>query len=333
MPQTIEKITAYFLFLFLFSIHVCAQSSAAVSTSYKIKFISSIESANDLESRSIFAVLSDFIFGAEAVKLSTPISVIARDSTELIVLDKGLNKLILIDLESGEFNVIDSEFDFASLVSICKFQDEKYLFTDSKKGKIYVYDYLENEISLINDSLKLIKPTGIGFVNSLREIWVSETGRHSIVVLSETGELIKRIGRRGVNENEFNFPTSIWVDKDEKVYITDALNFRIQVFDRHGDFLFMFGEQGDASGYFARPKGIATDTTGNIYVVDALFHSVQIFNPSGEYLSFFGFQGREKGNFWLPNGLFIDKKNRIYVADSYNSRIQIFQLLENKDEK
>jgi DNA-binding beta-propeller fold protein YncE len=232
----------------------------------------------------------------------------------------------MIGLADGEIELANQ--NFPSLVAICKFNNDKMLFTDSKNNSIYCFDK-ENKVYLLNDSLRLNKPTGIGFVKSTKEIWVSETGNHSIVILDAQGKFLRRIGQRGTEANEFNFPTSIWVDKNEHIYIVDAMNYRIQIFDKDGNFLSNFGEQGDATGYFARPKGIATDSFGNIYVVDALFHNVQIFASDGRYLYNFGGQGTKDGDFWLPSGIYIDDEDKIYVADSYNSRIQIFKLIQN----
>lgn len=321
-----HKLLVFIIFMLIFFAENSAQNNYDTSNVYKVKFIRSITSIQDIENQNFFSKIFSLILGEEYSRLQKPISLIAKDSVELIILDQGLSKLVSINTKKKKFEIIETNITFPSLISICKFNGDKYLFTDSKNDKIYIYNHQTNTIKSLNDSLWLNKPTGIGFVKSKNEIWVSETGSHSISVLNESGRLIKRIGKRGTGEAEFNFPTSIWVDKKGKVYIVDALNFRIQIFDYDGNFIFMFGEQGDASGYLARPKGIATDSYGNIYIADALFHSVQIFNSKGVYLSYFGTQGREKGKFWLPNGLYIDKNDRIYIADSYNSRIQIFQL-------
>ncbi len=328
-----RKLLTFLLYMLIFFAENSAQNNYDTSNVYKVKFIRSITSIQDIKSKSFFSKISSLILGEDNLKLQKPISLIAKDSTELIILDQGLNKLVSLNTEKKRFELIETNLTFPSLVAISKFKGNKYLFTDSKNDNIYIYNNGTNSIKPLSDSLWLNKPTGIGFVKSKNEIWVSETGNHSVSVLNESGQLIKRIGKRGVGKAEFNFPTSIWVDKNGKVYIVDALNFRIQIFDYDGNFISMFGEQGDATGYFARPKGIAADSYGNIYIADALFHSIQIFNSKGVYLYSFGTQGREKGKFWLPNGLYIDKNDRIYIADSYNSRIQIFQLIKNSYER
>lgn len=324
MSRILDKKILFLFYTIVFCTCCFAQTSTD-SLSFNINFHKSISSIDDLEDESLLDKIGNLIFGDDNAILNKPTGVIALPNKEIIVLDQGLYGLVSIDLDENNINKLNSEFQFPSLVSICNYKENQMLLTDSKNNRIYVID-AEEDIYLLNDTLLINKPTGIGYVNSTKEIWVSETGTHSILVLDNQGIFKKRIGIRGTNKGKFNFPTSIWVGNEENIYVVDAINFRIQIFDKSGNLIRMFGEQGDATGYFARPKGIATDAFGNIYVVDALFHTVQIFNNEGDFLYNFGSQGKEDGKFWLPNGIYIDEQNYIYIADSYNSRIQIFQL-------
>jgi DNA-binding beta-propeller fold protein YncE len=221
---------------------------------------------------------------------------------------------------------------FPSLVGICFFPGNKMLFTDSYLNKIFVYNPDKKEIRTLNDSIILDQPTGIAYSEINHEIWVVETRAHYISVLDDKGRRKRTIGKRGVEPGEFNYPTSIWIDKTGKAYVIDALNFRVQIFSKDGDLISFFGENGDGGGNLARPKGIATDSYGNIYIVDALFNTVQIFDISGNFLHAFGSQGKDQGEFWMPSGIYVDDSNYIYVADSYNSRVQVFQF-QNGDLK
>lgn len=293
---------------------------------FRIAHIKSISSVNDIKKNNLFDQINNWLFGEEALVLIKPTNLLSNGAGSLTVLDQGLFNLVNCDLYNGKFESLD--YNYPSLVSICKYENSIMLFTDSKNNMIYSLTK-ENKVNPLNDSLNLNRPTGIGYVKSRKEIWVSETGKHSIAILDSLGKFNRRIGKRGTKQSEFNYPTSIWVGKDENIFIVDALNFRVQIFDKYGKFISMFGKQGDATGYFGRPKGIATDSFGNIYVVDALFHHVQIFDKNGRYLYNFGGQGTEEGKFWIPNGIYIDESDIIYIADSYNSRVQIFTLIQN----
>jgi len=270
----------------------------------------------------------DFIMGKkEKVVLSKPVAIMATNPEDFWILDQGNGVLFKIRNELGEMpHIRNNKFKtFNSLVGICAFGENKLLFTDSYLNKIFVFTEGDKVLKTLNDTLELDQPTGIAYSPLNHQIWVIETKSHRIAILDENGRLIKRIGSRGTAPGEFNFPTSIWLDKTGKAFIVDALNFRIQIFSKDGEFISIFGKAGDATGYFARPKGIATDSFGNIYVADALFNAVQIFDQTGNFLFTFGVQGREKGEFWMPAGVYIDDKDFIYVADCYNFRVQVFQ--------
>ena len=261
--------------------------------------------------------------------LTRPVGVFAANPADFWVLDQGDETVLQVQKNKVEIprSIRKKENYFTSLVGVCALPDGDILFTDSRLNKVFLLSVVQKKLSILNDTLQFQQPTGIAYSAATDEIWVVETNAHRVSVLSRNGELIKRIGSRGDANGQFNFPTSICIDKAGDVYIVDAMNFRVQIFHKNGEFGSTFGEAGDGTGFFARPKGIATDTYGNIYVADALFHVVQIFDKSGTFLYSFGKQGREKEEFWMPAGIYIDSKNYIYVADSYNSRIQIFQLI------
>ncbi|MEN8118795.1 MAG: 6-bladed beta-propeller [Bacteroidota bacterium] len=276
--------------------------------------------------------ISKVIFGKEPLFLKKPFNVIAKNPNDFWILDQGRGGIVHIKKSSAEIpRFILKELEgFTSLVGVSSIDDGKILITDSHLDNVYLIDLLKKKIIPLNEALILKRPTGIAYSKITDEIWVVETGSHSICVLNREGEILKRIGQRGKGPGEFNFPTFIWIDKLGNAYIVDSMNFRIQIFNKQGEFVTTFGQIGDASGYFSRPKGIATDSFGNIYVADALFHVVQIFDKSGRFLYRFGQQGNGKSEFWMPTGIFIDEKNYIYVADSYNSRVQVFQLVTSE---
>ncbi|MFZ4546910.1 MAG: 6-bladed beta-propeller [Bacteroidales bacterium] len=296
----------------------------------KVVWIKSWPSDNNGTHKKIKDRLNSIVFGIKPRALSNPISVFASTVEDYWVLDQGGNTIFQVEKELGEIpqSVRKADLVLSSLVGICLGPNSSILFTDSKTAKIYNISPGNKKLTCLNDSLVLEQPTGIAYSAERKEIWVVETKAHRISVLTENGELIRRIGNRGNAPGEFNYPTHIWIDKKGYAYITDALNFRIQVIDATGKVISVFGEAGDGSGYLARPKGIATDSIGNIYVVDALFHVVQVFDIKGNFLYKFGNQGHGDGEFWMPNGIFIDDKNYIYIADTYNSRVQIFKLIQ-----
>jgi len=299
----------------------------------EIKWVSQWPSAKSKQQdKEVKHQIKDFIIGKKKSGLVRPVAILAFNQNSFWILDQESNAIFQVTDDAGKIpRFIERKNDkYSSLVGICKYLDTEMLFTDSRANKIFVINPEKKECVILNDSLKLNKPTGIAYSALNKEIWVLETGAHRIVVLNEKGDIKKTIGSRGSAKGEFNFPTHIWIDKKGNAFVTDAMNFRIQVLNKDGIVTSVFGKSGDATGYFSSPKGVATDSYGNVYVADALFHVVQVFDVNGIFLYTFGSQGNEEGQFWMPSGIYIDESDKIYVADSYNSRIQIFQLITGK---
>lgn len=320
----------FFLSLMLMSLLTC-NTYAQVSEEVKgeVVYVGSWPNKEMLQAKkSFFKKLNNIVFGSNDFKFTKPVSLLKDSLSNYWILDQENKKIIEGDnKEYKTIKFIEKEKkDLASLVSISKFSNGRMLVCDSYLNKIFVVDPIKKMFYSLNDSLELLRPTGIVYTPSSNLIWVAETGKHQILVLDESGKLVKVIGKRGLGSGEFNFPSSLAVDNFENIYVVDAMNFRIQIFDKNGEFKSMFGSNGDGTGSFASPKGIAIDSYGHIYVVDALFHAVQIFNSRGDFLYAFGTQGRGDGEFWMPSGIFIDSMNHIYIADTYNSRIQEFSL-------
>ncbi len=283
--------------------------------------------------KSIARRFLQLFIGKKTPALIRPFSVYADDN-EIWVLDQGKKTVLRIKDKVGKITQFfyEGSSGFPSLIDICVDDEGTVYFTDSKLNQIFYIRKGSKKAEILNDSLRLSRPTGIAFSLKNKVLWVAETYAHCLTALNKKGEVIQRIGHRGILPGLFNFPTFIWIDNFGMIYVIDSMNFRVQKFNVDGKFISTFGKCGDAAGYFSHPKGIATDSRGNIYVADSRFHAIQIFDKQGNFLDIFGNQGRGSGEFWLPSDIFIDKSDRIYVADSYNRRVQIFQIYTGYEE-
>ena len=138
------------------------------------------------------------------------------------------------------------------------------------------------------------------------------------------GSVLQTIGKTGVGNGEFNFPTELRLYGDNLI-VVDAMNFRVQVLDRSGNFRYAIGRIGEGRGEMFRPKGVGVDSEGHLYVVEAVRGMVQVFDQEGRLLYYFGQKGAGLGEFQLPTGLWIDRNDRVLVVDSYSHRVQVFR--------
>jgi DNA-binding beta-propeller fold protein YncE len=137
-------------------------------------------------------------------------------------------------------------------------------------------------------------------------------------------EYIGQFTRFGRGDGEITWPTSVAVDRDGNVYVSDEERHDVQVFDRDGNFLRRWGSLGSGPGQFNHPSGLAADQEGNVLVVDSLNNRVQKLTPDGRMLLIWGEAGAGPGQFNLPWGIGADRQGRVYVADWRNGRVQQF---------
>ena len=72
--------------------------------------------------------------------------------------------------------------------------------------------------------------------------------------------------------NQLNWPTSLYVDEEQAVYVSDSNDHRVMKWNKGAkEGIAMAGRQGYASALtqLSYPQGLFVDTSGTIYVADA----------------------------------------------------------------
>lgn len=243
----------------------------------------------------------------------------------LVVADPGASLLHLIDLETRRWRIVGDTLSgrLVSPVDVACLPDGRILTSDSSQGVVFVYDSAGTPLGQFGFS-ELLRPTGLTFDSVLERVWLTETVAHRVLAFDLEGDEILRLGVRGIEYGEFNYPTRISPDGRGGVWLTDSLNFRLQHVTSEGEVDRTLGFAGDRAGTLARPRGLLVDGAGRVLVVDALLDVVQIFDVEGRLLLAFGGRGRSPGQFWLPSGIALDGGGHLFVSDSYNSRVQVF---------
>ena len=144
----------------------------------------------------------------------------------------------------------------------------------------------------------------------------------SIVTINE--DYVSKFSTGGTGDGQMVWPTSIAIDKNENVYVSDENLQRISIFSKDGEFLSKWGEAGDGDGQIDRPSGLAFDSEDNLFIVDSANNRIQKFTKDGKFLAKWGQFGSGEGEFNLPWGIDIDKEDNVYIADWRNNRVQKF---------
>jgi DNA-binding beta-propeller fold protein YncE len=142
-------------------------------------------------------------------------------------------------------------------------------------------------------------------------------GNSRVLKFSRDGKLVKRWGRKGKGEGEFNLPHAICLDDRGRVYVGDRQNNRVQVFDADGKFLAVWKESG-------APYGLFRTGDGRLFVADGRAGWVKVLDGEGKSLGRFGEKGDGPGQFKLPHMLCVDSHGAVYIAEVDGKRVQKF---------
>ena len=145
-----------------------------------------------------------------------------------------------------------------------------------------------------------------------------------ITVCTLDEQYITEFGSYGEGDGQMIWPTSIALDCQSNVYLTDEWLNRITVFSKDGEFLKKWGEPGSGDGQLDGPAGLVISADDILFLTDSRNHRVQKFTLDGRYLGQFGSRGSGESQLDLPWGITLDQDGNVYVADWRNDRVQQF---------
>lgn len=191
-----------------------------------------------------------------------------------------------------------------------------------------------------NAADQLYNPSGI-FIDSTGNMYVADQYNQRIQnfpagsTSSTNGITVAGGNGWGNAANQFEAPTSVYIDPSGNIYVTDAGNLsRIQKFPAgstsatNGITVAGGNGPGSAANQLIGPNSIYVDHSGNIYVDDERNYRVQKF-PVGSTsttnavtIAGGNGQGTTSNQLGVPYGMYIDSLLNIYIADYSNARIQ-----------
>ena len=158
-------------------------------------------------------------------------------------------------------------------------------------------------------------------VDSLGNIYVTDTGNHRIQVFGSHGEFIAQFGEKGSAEGFFHEPVGIAIDTQGNLLIADTWNHRVQKLRVTGEYLASWPISGWSGQSVLNKPYIAVDSANNFYVTDPENHRVAKYGPDGQLQTAWGSPGTDATSIRFPTGIAIDGQGFILVADSRNNRI------------
>jgi DNA-binding beta-propeller fold protein YncE len=194
-----------------------------------------------------------------------PVMVFNHDGEFLNSWGKGLFK-------QGHFIRIDPKgylwiADIAThVVTKCTTEGEVLLTlgTRDKPSETGVAPDVDDYRSITHPAGPFNSPTDIAFATS-GDVYVSDGyGNSRIHQFSKEGDLLSSWGQPGNGHKQFNLPHSVWIDRQNRLYVIDRENNRIQIFTLEGDFI---NEWTD----FSRPNQIYIDSNNTMFVIECAY--------------------------------------------------------------
>lgn len=289
----------------------------------------------DVEAESKF---KKFLIGASPASpfdnLSKPHAVAFDPQGRILVTDWASKALLRFDRNEGRFDVLGTQgtLTLKQPLGLGISPDGTIYVADVGHQRVLAFDPEGKLVNTFGSHGELENPTDAAPSPDGTKLYVADSKGQQIVVFDRTtAERLSSFGSRGVDEGEFNFPTSLAFDKEGNLYVVDQLNARVQVFAPDGEYLDQFGQLGTGPGSFTRPKDVAVDEVGFIYVVDNAFNNVQLFDLDFSLLTFVGQGGNEPGRFLGASGIAVHG-DEFAVVDQIGHRVQVFRFIVPKDQ-
>ena len=175
-------------------------------------------------------------------------------------------------------------------------------------------------------SSMVIRDDGVIFVVSRGKS--STKGSNGIQMVTKDHDFLGQIGTYGAGLGGMMWPTSVVLDSDENLYLSDEYFNKVTKFDREGNPISEWGRKGSGDGEFNQPSGLLI--RGKVmYVVDSRNNRIQMYTLDGDFIDQWGSAGEGNGEFNLPWGICDDSEGNIYIADWRNDRVQKFDAKGN----
>ena len=138
-----------------------------------------------------------------------------------------LNAEFELEVSFGDFDWGEGALGDPARVFVSR--DDYVFVSDSKEGRIVVFDYYGNYLYRIGENI-LKMPAGVVTSQDGLMLFVSDVAKHQIFVFDKEGRLISQIGSQGEKFGAFQNPRDLAL-YNNVLYVADTDNHRIQVFE------------------------------------------------------------------------------------------------------
>ncbi len=201
-------------------------------------------------------------------------------------------------------------------------------------GTIYVCDPGRNAVLAFGSDLKFKNEIDneqipLAVLDAGDRLYV--LGYDHLSIYDKNFRLLTKIGKRGKDIGDFDFPHGIAILRNGNIVVSDGNNMRLVAYKSGTNkAAWVVGEppkkMDTEQRKFGLPVGIALDNNDNIYVMDALRSTVHIYSPDGKKLAEYGEMGDREGQFNYPSDIAYLGGDKFAISDTMNNRVQIVRI-------
>lgn len=196
--------------------------------------------------------------------------------------------------------------------------EKSILVADTGNGRLLRFSYQNNALQggVEIKAPQLQKPIRVQ-TNTKQEIFALDGKRLRIVRFDENGKWVGDLEPKGLPQPSSIVPKSLYLDKNDDIYVLDIFASRVLVLDSVGNYkthVEFPKEYGFISDLFVGPQG-------NVYLIDSV-HAV-VFTASKGSKTFTPLTKKMKEQMQFPVSLDIDNGGIMYVVDRNASSIII----------
>ena len=172
----------------------------------------------------------------ESFGLSKPYGVAVREG-RIYVSDTVQRAVLMFDAPRGETKFIGTDGPGRLLkpLGIDTSSNGDVYVADNSAKRVVVFDKDGNFLRALGNKDNLERPSGVTISPDGKLAYVVDTGgidseRHNVVVFdTQSGEHLSTIGKRGVNDDEFNLPLQAATGPDGTLYVVDTSRPSIRI--------------------------------------------------------------------------------------------------------
>ncbi|CAF1667614.1 unnamed protein product, partial [Adineta ricciae] len=279
--------------------------------------------------------------GDKLNQLSYPIGIFIDKHQSLFIADSGNHRIVRWKRNENQGTVVAGGNGRGN--SLNQLDRATDVIFDEENNSLIIADFAnrrvmrrflntnQSEILIHNIDCCRLTMDKFGFV------YVSDYKKHEVRrwKIGEKGEgtLVAGGNGKGDQLNQFYRPTSLFVDDEQSLYVSDRGNDRVMKWRKDSQKgIVVAGGNGCGKNLnqLNYPQGIIVDHEGQIYVADYENHRIVRWcegDEKGEIIVGGNGKGNEPNQLSCPFGLSFDGEGNLYVDDRGNHRIQRFDLI------